>query len=101
MAENRQLLKDLKDLRQKAEERKKKELVAIVCEHILLGSPVNPLPAIVFKRAKLDAKDSGRTYCCEKCASFFEAQTNLGNPKGYYAMVEKRFIKNIKSIKER
>lgn len=91
------IIKDLKNLRDKVENIVKQDKIAIVCWHLLMTT--QPIKALVFKRIKIDDKDSGKTYCCEVCAMEYEEMCKKGNSTGYSAIVERKFAKNISDIK--
>ena len=89
MAEDRSLIKELKELRKKEDKRKAEAKYSIVCDHILFSPFAQK--AIYIGRTKIHPKDSGRTWLCDPCALIFENKVLAGYTDGFRAVEETAF----------
>jgi len=93
MARDETLLKDLKNLREKAAKQEEEKKYSILCDHVLLAP--TPMKTVFIKRKPIHPKDTGKTFLCDSCAIVFEHQVLSHNPVGFQALEDKIFRKNV------
>ena|SRR3990167_3838073 len=102
MAEDRELLRQLKDLREKKAKTVENLKYLIVCDHVIFT--LNPITCVFIKANQVHPKDNGKRIMCDGCAFVFENQALKGNPQGFRAIREDElegiFKKNVKNIEK-